>query len=84
MDETTTAGVDYLDYVAQEAKESASLMQGQIMGRLKRPNPETPVERLERRKAEALREVARLDELIKLFKANPSTERILQLLGVGV
>ena len=39
------------------------------------------VSRLRRQKTQAEGEVARLTELIQLLEANPSTERILQLLN---
>jgi hypothetical protein len=84
MEETESP--NYIPYAEQSISASwqAADAKAAIVGSLKRPMPETPVQRLERRREEARKELARLDELIELLKANPTTERILQLLGVGV
>ena len=83
--ETETNYIHYAGHDAKQAEAAWQISEGKaVLGSLKRPNPETPVQKLERRREDLLKEVARLDELIQLLHANPTTERILQLLGVGV
>ena len=53
----------------------------QQQGELKAVLSVSLLQRLAREKAQAEREVARLDELIQLLQENPATERILRLLG---
>jgi hypothetical protein len=68
-------------YGTMRSDTAFDMMEKQEIGHAGQPRPESRLERLKRQKIATENETARLDELIQLLEANPTTQRILELLG---